>query len=354
MKIFYSLLFLIIFSASLLKAQQSTTGPLPTESIDVRGYESTENKNITSETLISGVAAYMWRHGCGPTALGMVIAYYDEHGFPNLIPGSSASQTAIVQQIIASDANYNDYCLPEDSYPNLLADLSELPAGDEHTDNCIADFMKTSRSVIQNYYGWSWSSDIETAFTAYLAYNGNYSGTAAQHDFSTYNFGAMQAEIDANHPMMALVDTDADGYTDHFVTIIGYKQVSGINYYACYNTWDSNVHWYPYVQICGGVSWGIYSLFTFSMNSISGIESSQIANFNITPNPAQNYITLSGDHSANCLISIYNVSGQMLMTKTLEAEESTVNIEILPEGLYFLIHTDSKGKNTSASFQKTF
>ncbi|MEA1945109.1 MAG: hypothetical protein U9N07_07250, partial [Euryarchaeota archaeon] len=32
---------------------------------------------------ISGVPAYLWRYGCAPTAAGMVLMYWDSHGYPN-------------------------------------------------------------------------------------------------------------------------------------------------------------------------------------------------------------------------------------------------------------------------------
>ena len=37
---------------------------------------------------ISDVPSYKWYHGCGPTAAGMIIGYWDAHGYDNLIPVS--------------------------------------------------------------------------------------------------------------------------------------------------------------------------------------------------------------------------------------------------------------------------
>jgi len=37
---------------------------------------------------ISGVPAYLWRCGCAPTAAGMVLGYWDGHGYPNF-PGET-------------------------------------------------------------------------------------------------------------------------------------------------------------------------------------------------------------------------------------------------------------------------
>ncbi len=91
------------------------------------------------EVVIPGVPAYKWRDGCGPTALGMVIGYYDGNGWPDLVPGDATSQTTEVSQSIASHGtleapgNYEDYALPMDSSTaTVLADRSAAPAGDEH------------------------------------------------------------------------------------------------------------------------------------------------------------------------------------------------------------------------------
>lgn len=39
------------------------------------------------EVLLGDVPAYIWHDGCAPTSLGMILGYYDGHGFPELIPG---------------------------------------------------------------------------------------------------------------------------------------------------------------------------------------------------------------------------------------------------------------------------
>ena len=37
--------------------------------------------------VISGVPAYYWYRGCGPTSAGMIIGYWDGHGYSNLVVG---------------------------------------------------------------------------------------------------------------------------------------------------------------------------------------------------------------------------------------------------------------------------
>ena len=72
-----------------------------------------------ASTTISSVPAYDWRHGCGPTAAGMVIGYWDGQGYGALVPGDAYTQTTAVDTMIASGnsdldlgTNFSDYCFP--------------------------------------------------------------------------------------------------------------------------------------------------------------------------------------------------------------------------------------------------
>jgi len=53
------------------------------------------------------------------------------------------------------------------------------------------------------------------------------------------------------------IDTaDSDGLPDHFVTAIGFN--TSTLQYACYNTWDQDVHWYD-VGFCSNTKpYGVY------------------------------------------------------------------------------------------------
>ncbi len=61
---------MIIGLSSGVFAQQSTTGPEPPPGLDM-GLNL--EKNTNAQVVISGVPTYIWHHGCGPTALGMVV-----------------------------------------------------------------------------------------------------------------------------------------------------------------------------------------------------------------------------------------------------------------------------------------
>ena len=251
-------------------AQQSTTGPTPPPGID-RGIRPITATQVT----IPGVPAYLWHHGCGPTAVGMVVGYWDGNGYPNLVPGSASTQTAAVDAMIADDRgnpdcaaadgdHYQDYSCPIDSTPNLLADRSQT--GGAHASNCVGDFFETSWSSRNNYYGWSWFSDAHSSFTGYVHWaEPQYSSSAENKYFSQFSWASYKAEIDAGRPVVLLVDTNGDGETDHFVTGIGYDDNNTT--YGVYNTWDTNTHWYTWRGVEAGNTWGIYGVTLFKIGA---------------------------------------------------------------------------------------
>jgi len=257
--------FIILFSSSVW-AQQSTSGPEPPPGL----YQGLTMSKM-SYVIITGVPAYLWHHGCGPTALGMVIGYYDGHGYPGLIQGDAATQTTAVNAVIANDNentecdksisdHYQDYACPIDYSPALNADCSETC--EAHLDNCLADFMKTSQSSSGNYYGWSWFDDMPHSFTDYINMRMPESKPGAtDYMFTQFSWEDFKNQIDLNRPVVLLVDTDGNNVTDHFVTAIGYDRMA--ERYALLNTWDNQVHWYDWREIDENTSWGIYGATTF-------------------------------------------------------------------------------------------
>ena len=212
--------------------------------------------------LINNVPTYLWHRGCGPTALGMIIGYYDGHGFSDLFSDTVISQTYNINMEIASDEHYSDYSEPKDYYPNIIQDNSEI--GIPHQHNSIADFMNTSFSSCGNYWGWSWLSDIGSAFEDYVYYkNPNYITSFENNFYSSTSWDEYMLEIDNNNPVILLVDTDGDNQTDHFVTGIGYNSVT--QQYAVYDTWDNDIHWYEWKGMDNSVFFGIFAFTKFSI-----------------------------------------------------------------------------------------
>jgi hypothetical protein len=253
------------------KDAQSTTGPLPPVGVNAKGALFASPKAVT----IGEVPAYIWHDGCGPTAVGMIFGYWDIHGYDWLIPGDASAQTDQVNEAISSSLgaanHYSDYALPIDYSPSPLAmDKSELPVGDEHNDDSIADFMRTSQSHFQNYYGWSWFSDVRRSFLGYFDLV-NPLGTVmvSTNLYFSGLWDAFKAEIDAGRPVVFLVDTDGNGVTDHFITAIGYDEVAGLKKYAALNTWDTMTHWYTFNALGAGNPWGIYGAITFRIDHLA-------------------------------------------------------------------------------------
>ena len=244
-----------------LPPQQSTTGKYRPDNVSIGITE----RSTRTQIVISGVPSYLWRHGCGPTALGMVIGYYDGLGFSDLIDGNASTQNTIVNNAIANTEHYSDYSQPIDYYPDLFTDLSEI--GGAHTSNCIADCMETSWSSEENRYGWSWSNKISVAFTNYVQMcNNDYFTNTAYNWFSGSSWDTYINEINNNRPVVLLVDSDGNGYTDHFVTGIGYDESNST--YAIYDTWDHNIHWYQWRGMLSSYIWGIYGFSILEIDCI--------------------------------------------------------------------------------------
>jgi hypothetical protein len=187
--------------------------------------------------LLSDMPAYDWYHGCGPTSVGMIMGYWDLHGYSNLFKASGQDLflTVNVQDEISSPAHNAKY----DSTP----DDPNLPVP---TYTSIADWCQTS--VDPSQYGSSQVWKTTLAFSHYAQYKG-YLFTARNWDQSYFTWQRLTAEIDAGRPMLFTVDSNGDGSVDHFVPVFGYED-RGVNglWYACYTTWseDETPAWYQY------------------------------------------------------------------------------------------------------------
>ncbi len=262
-------------SESLPPRALSTSGP--TRPAELNTAEPASLKTLLSSTVISDVSAYLWWDGCGPTAVGMVVGYYDTCGYPDLVPGDAMTDLPTVRQMIASHGSpsnpqhYEDYSEPIDSYGNIKSDKSELPTGDEHTSNCLADFMHTSWSREGLPYGWGYSDMISVGWLQYVnLVTSNYQATAENYwPSKPITWSLLLTEINNNRPMVFLVDTNSDGSTDHFVTVIGYGEDGTSQYYGFLDTWDTQIHWQKFQAIASGRPWGIWGGTRFAIQDVS-------------------------------------------------------------------------------------
>ncbi len=239
--------------------QLVTSGPVPPPQAKMKTKTVLDVSGGAMTQKVLGVPAFFWHHGCGPTAAAMLLAYWDVRGMPNLLDGDGRVQSN-VNENIASSAHYNEYSLPRDDRIEVQPDYSELNPANTHADNSIADFMHTSWSSENLRYGWTWASDVLPALRAYTTFRDN-SYDSVRYDMYYWADGSMSwdvlvREIDQGRPMIFLVDSDADGWTDHMITAIGYNSATGE--YAFRDTWSSAVRWAKFREMSTSYPWGIY------------------------------------------------------------------------------------------------
>lgn len=176
---------------------------------------------ILNSQAVLDVPAYQQGYMCGPTALGMIVGYYDVRGYPSLFPESTD-----INQIITED---------------------------------LSRYMKT------NAWGWSLSKDVGQAFVSYVD-NANPKYEAGYEQYwpgdGSMSWDVLVKEINAGRPMLFLLDRNADGISDHFVTVIGYR-TSPYRQYAMYDTWSKEIRWIDYAPAVRGTSWGVWSAWRF-------------------------------------------------------------------------------------------
>lgn len=197
--------------------------------------------------VIEKVPAYDWYHGCVPTAVGSVLGYWDLQGYSHYFDASGWTdlrQTVKVQDQISSPAHNQKY----DPTP----DTPSLP---KPPSTSIADFINTSADPVG--FGATYLSDLEPGLEAYAAWKGHpVDAWTVQVDDTTW--GTLVDQINAGHPALLTVDTDADGTTDHEVPVIGYddRGTEG-RWYGAFTTWseDETVEWFKFEPPAAGKPW---------------------------------------------------------------------------------------------------
>lgn len=212
----------------------STTGPIPPPIPDENIVTSTKLQTLaitTNYNYLDDTPEYEWTHGCGPTAVAMIFGYYDVKYDTSFLIGSAGSQVSIVSSI-ASQEHYDDYSMPiDDENTGILRDVSET--GIPHVDNCIADYMGTSVSKLDLYYGWSYVYKLISSINQYATYR-DYEIEA--HYFDKFTLSDMKNEIDEGRPFIVFMNADGIGGSDHFATAVGYSDDNIL----IHTTWATN------------------------------------------------------------------------------------------------------------------
>jgi beta-propeller repeat-containing protein len=215
--------------------------------------------------VLVGVPEYKWNYGCTPAVAGMLMGYWDRQGFGKLVAGEQVlaplsshteqrprdfgpiyekapqgSSQEIIDSLIASEGHHRDYWAhgfgPDEGANND-------PMLDHHKDDCLADYMGTSKGVRTN---GATHANNEVAGLLQWAYDtGQFRlGEVYAVEDSVATFDKIKAEIDNSAPVM--LSLACDGYLGggHSVLAYGYLDLGpNDQWYAVRDTWmdgDSN------------------------------------------------------------------------------------------------------------------
>lgn len=200
---------------------------------------------------------YHWYVGCTPTALAMVLGYWDRHGYENLIDGDSSTYNDAVQRAMASEGHLAEIYNP-DGYYEVIPDLSEAGVW-LHKSDSIADFALSSRSVYGLGDGWSFYGYEGIGIHGYAAYRGYDDFVTTHEGWGQFTFNQIAAEIDAGRPVVLSVDSNADGRNDHNVVVFGYD--SAALDLLIHDGWErtSDTRWIDFTGARSGHEFGITS-----------------------------------------------------------------------------------------------
>ncbi|MFH2138023.1 MAG: PEP-CTERM sorting domain-containing protein [Candidatus Omnitrophota bacterium] len=177
---------------------------------------------------IENIPQYNWWYGCSPTAGGMLLGYWDSHpsgNWSNLVEGDVSTWNYTARNMVASPEHIRDYWGTPD--PN--------PEG--HDNNCIADFMHTSRSAGGLNDGGTLGQYIPYGLKEFAKWdnpdtltNESYEAESWQNPVQRYagsfNWNTFKSEIDQGNPtILNMVEYHGDeGWYGHSVVGYGYKE----------------------------------------------------------------------------------------------------------------------------------
>lgn len=165
------------------------------------------------QVILPGVSDYLWYRGCGPTAAADILGYWNNNGYGLFTNSSSAIDT-------------------------------------------LATLMHTSAE------GWTYLSEVPGAIETFASDRG-YTFNSWNETVGlgwSFHWDSLVNEINRKYPLIFLVDTDANGVTDHFVPVVGYdERVDGSLWYGFYTTWTGNgaITWKSFERMASGVAWGV-------------------------------------------------------------------------------------------------
>lgn len=258
----------------------------------------------SSIRIIKDAVEYTWQVGCTPTAVSMVIGYWDRHGYDNLIIGDSSTYSDAVKNAIASTGHYADY------YTGTAVDASQT--GGTHSDDSIADFLHTSRSAFGlddgiTFYGFQGVG--VHGFANYRGYD-NFETTGKA--WGGFTFSNMTTEIDAGRPVLLDVDSTADGVNDHSIAVFGYN--SSTQQLLVHDGWSSttDMRWIDFKPAAVGQNFGIaYATFVNPHAS--------------SPVGQQQFLHLANDGVGSAVTYIGNLNASGALSSTLKTSDNNLS-----------------------------
>ena len=227
------------------------------------GYANNDGDAIDEPLALGGrrrvlrdVPLYRWWYGCGPTAAGMVMGYWDQHGYGNLARGENGIEfTQAAKDMIAGP----DHILAgKENKPKNggfffgNGDYRNSPSLPNHENNptSLADFIRTSNGFSD--IGWT-----KVGMERYAGWRGHGGFKATQYDRAKFGFERVMAEVDAGRPLLAIVDIDADGIWDHATAIAGYDSSARTVAMVEYDKDHAVMKWFKYAPPRPGITYGI-------------------------------------------------------------------------------------------------
>ena len=217
------------------------------------------SSTLSTRAAFEQLPAYTYWYGCVPTAVGMMLGYWDSHGYSKIVPGSAQTMTQAVKDMMASPAHIVAGQENQPVSPSGVGkywgngDYRNSPSYPKHQKqpDCLADYMKTIDAF--TYIG-----KIVPGTLNYLQSRGQEGWTSQKYTWDQWSWKKFVKTIDRGIPVLGLVDNNGDGHREHAVPIVGYDTET--RQYACYNTWDAELQWFDFAGMKAGQEFGIESV----------------------------------------------------------------------------------------------
>jgi len=224
---------------------------------------------------------------------------------------------------------------------------------DAHSGDMITYEIDEQKRVISGSNGSSVVLTRDTIVAQYHRYMSQFDlipGTRfVDEPFGSYQQGLFNGRNTKCTDQMASFFYDNHGcYKESIVDgcfdCVQYIEGLGGGYYDCFGITSREFRGLRYYKK-GKEEWG--TPFDFTV----GIQNTQVSgNFTVYPNPAENTLHISTTGKGPLMIQIYDVNGTLRMSRTLQTENSTVDIHQLPDGMYFIHGVEKTGQRYALRF----